>query len=43
MDNTTITDIDIPFEYPRKPELRYEPEFAEVSGQVSQYLKEAHG
>ena len=38
-----LADIDIPFEYPRKPELRYEPEFAEVSGQVSQYLKEAHG
>lgn len=38
-----LADIDIPFEYPRKPELRYEPAFAEVSGQVSQYLKEAHG
>ncbi len=38
-----LADIDIPFEYPRHPELRYEPEFAEVSGQVSEYLKEAHG
>lgn len=38
-----LADIDIPFEYPRKPELRYEPAFAEVSGQVSEYLKEAHG
>lgn len=38
-----LADIDIPFEYPRRPELRYEAEFAEVSGQVSEYLKEAHG
>ena len=38
-----LADIDIPFEYPRRPELRYEPAFAEVSGQVSEYLKEAHG
>ena len=38
-----LADIDIPFEYPRRPELRYEPAFAELSGQVSAYLKEAHG
>jgi len=38
-----LADIDIPFEYPRKPELRYEPAFAELSGQVSAHLKEAHG
>ncbi len=38
-----LADIDIPFEYPRRPELRYEAAFAEVSGQVSEYLKEAHG
>jgi NitT/TauT family transport system ATP-binding protein len=38
-----LADIDIPFEYPRKPELRYEADFAELSGRVSAHLKEAHG
>ncbi len=38
-----LADVEIPFEYPRKPELRYEPAFAELSGQVSAHLKEAHG
>ncbi len=38
-----LADIDIPFDYPRRPELRYEPAFAELSGQVSAHLKEAHG
>ena len=38
-----LADVDIPFEYPRKPELRYEPAFAELSGLISSHLKEAHG
>ncbi|HUS41615.1 MAG TPA: ABC transporter ATP-binding protein [Ilumatobacteraceae bacterium] len=38
-----LADIDVPFEYPRRPELRYEPAFAELAGQVSEHLKEAHG
>jgi NitT/TauT family transport system ATP-binding protein len=38
-----LADIDVPFEYPRRPELRYEPAFAELSGRVSEHLKEAHG
>jgi NitT/TauT family transport system ATP-binding protein len=38
-----LADIEVPFEYPRRPELRYEPEFAELSGRVSEHLKEAHG
>jgi NitT/TauT family transport system ATP-binding protein len=38
-----LADIEVPFEYPRRPELRYEPAFAELSGRVSEHLKEAHG
>jgi NitT/TauT family transport system ATP-binding protein len=38
-----LADIDVPFEYPRHPALRYEPAFAELSGRVSEHLKEAHG
>lgn len=38
-----LADIAVPFEYPRQPELRYEPAFAELSGQISAHLKEAHG
>ena len=38
-----LADIDVPFEYPRSPDLRYDPAFAELSGQVSEHLKEAHG
>jgi NitT/TauT family transport system ATP-binding protein len=34
--------FDIPFDYPRSPELRFEPEFAELCGQVSEALREAH-
>lgn len=33
-----IDDIDVPFAYPRKPELRYTPEFAKVCQQVSKRL-----
>jgi NitT/TauT family transport system ATP-binding protein len=37
-----IGDFQIPFEYPRNHDIRYSPEFAEISGQVSEALKEAH-
>ena len=38
-----ITDVfDVPFAYPRTHELRYEPEFAELCGQVSHALRGAH-
>jgi NitT/TauT family transport system ATP-binding protein len=37
-----IDDIEIPFAYPRVPELRYEAEFAEIAGRISYGLKEAH-
>ncbi len=37
-----IDRFDIPFEYPRKPELRFTPEFAELSGAVSEALRGGH-
>jgi NitT/TauT family transport system ATP-binding protein len=36
-----ITDIPVPFGYPRIPELRYTPEFAALCGEVSQHLRTA--
>jgi NitT/TauT family transport system ATP-binding protein len=38
-----IADYEIPFEYPRVHDLRYEPEFAELSGRLSHDLRGAHG
>ena len=35
-----ISEIDIPFAYPRRPELRFEPEFATVAGQISSRLRD---
>ncbi len=37
-----IDQFDIPFAYPRDPELRYSAEFAKVAGQVSAALKAGH-
>jgi NitT/TauT family transport system ATP-binding protein len=37
-----IDDIAIPFEYPRNPDLRYDAQFAEISGRISHGLKAAH-
>jgi NitT/TauT family transport system ATP-binding protein len=37
-----LADVDVPFAYPREPDLRYDPSFAELSGQVSDALKDAH-
>jgi len=34
-----IQEFHIPFEYPRHPELRFEPEFAEMTGKVSAALR----
>ncbi len=36
------TTYDIPFDYPRVPELRFDPEFARISGELSQALRGAH-
>jgi NitT/TauT family transport system ATP-binding protein len=37
-----VGDFAVPFPYPRESELRYAPEFAELAGQVSLALREAH-
>ena len=37
-----VADFSIPFEYPRSPELRFEPAFAEMCGRVSHELRGAH-
>ena len=37
-----VASIDIPFEYPRVPDLRFEPEFARISGEISHALRGAH-
>jgi NitT/TauT family transport system ATP-binding protein len=36
-----VADIPVPFGYPRRPELRYSPEFAAVAAQVSSALRHA--
>jgi NitT/TauT family transport system ATP-binding protein len=37
-----VASYDIPFTYPRVPELRFDPHFAEISGQISLELRGAH-
>ncbi len=37
-----VAEFDVPFDYPRQPELRFDPAFAELSGQVSLTLRGAH-
>lgn len=38
---TLVAEIAVPFEYPRRPELRAEADFARLAGQVSARLREA--
>lgn len=37
-----VADFPIPFSYPREPELRFDPAFAELSGRISHELRGAH-
>ena len=37
-----VASFDIPFAYPRNPDLRYEPAFAELTGKVNHALRSAH-
>jgi NitT/TauT family transport system ATP-binding protein len=37
-----VAEFEIPFEFPRSPELRFEPEFARISGEVSHALRGGH-
>jgi NitT/TauT family transport system ATP-binding protein len=37
-----VAEFEIPFPYPRAPELRFDPAFASLAGDVSQALREGH-
>jgi len=37
-----VAEFEVPFDYPRKPELRFDAEFARLSGEVSLALRGAH-
>ena len=37
-----VGDFRVPFDYPRSPDLRYEPAFAELTGELSHTLRGAH-
>ena len=37
-----VAEFAVPFEYPRPPELRFDPEFAKLSGEVSHALRGSH-
>jgi NitT/TauT family transport system ATP-binding protein len=37
-----VASFDVPFGYPRSPELRYEPEFGTLSSEVSQALRKGY-
>lgn len=37
-----VAEFEVPFEYPRSPDLRFEPEFAKLSGEVSHELRGSH-
>ena len=37
-----VAEFDVPFDYPRHPDLRFDPEFAHLSGEVSHALRGSH-
>lgn len=37
-----VREFDVPFPYPRSPDLRYEPAFAALTGEINRTLREAH-
>lgn len=37
-----VAEFNVPFEYPRLPDLRFDPEFARLSGEISHELRGAH-
>ena len=37
-----VAEFAVPFEYPRLPDLRFDPEFARLSGEISHELRGAH-
>jgi NitT/TauT family transport system ATP-binding protein len=39
---TVVDVVDVPFDFPRDPELRFSPEFTAIAERVSRSLMEAH-
>jgi len=37
-----VEEYEVPFDYPRHPDLRFEPEFARLNGEISKTLRGAH-
>jgi NitT/TauT family transport system ATP-binding protein len=37
-----VAEFEVPFDYPRHPDLRFDPEFATLSGEVSHALRGSH-
>lgn len=37
-----VESVDVPFAYPRQPEIRFDPEFGEMSARISHALRGAH-
>jgi NitT/TauT family transport system ATP-binding protein len=37
-----VAEYTIPFDYPRSPELRFDPEFSRIAGEISHQLRGAH-
>ena len=37
-----VAEFDVPFPYPRSPELRFDPAFARLAGEVSHALRAGH-
>jgi NitT/TauT family transport system ATP-binding protein len=37
-----VAEFEVPFDYPRSPDLRFEPDFARLSGEVSHMLRGSH-
>ena len=37
-----VAEFDVPYDYPRSPELRFEPDFATLTGEVSAALRGGH-
>jgi len=37
-----VAEFDVPFAHPRSPDLRFDPEFAKLSGEVSHALRDSH-
>jgi NitT/TauT family transport system ATP-binding protein len=37
-----VASFDVPFSYPRSPDIRFDPEFAKLSGEISHALRDSH-